>query len=107
MAPARSAAGWRRRTGDTRANMARARPSRSRLDDLLVERGLAADRDAALRLVLAGKVRVGQGDAVRRDHKPGELIAADAIVEIAAAQSYVSRGGEKLAAALDEQIVKA
>jgi 23S rRNA (cytidine1920-2'-O)/16S rRNA (cytidine1409-2'-O)-methyltransferase len=55
-----------------------------------------------MRLVLAGKVLVGVGDGARRDYKAGELVASDAPIGLAAAQAYVSRGGEKLAAALDE-----
>ena len=50
---------------------------------------------------MAGKVRVGEGDAARGDRKPGDLIAADAPVEVVAPDPYVSRGGHKLAAALD------
>jgi 23S rRNA (cytidine1920-2'-O)/16S rRNA (cytidine1409-2'-O)-methyltransferase len=51
--------------------------------------------------VLAGKVRVGDGDAARRDLKPGDLVDAAAAVEVEAPEPYVSRGGHKLAAALD------
>ncbi len=80
------------------------RPSRSprvRLDQLLVERGLVASRTRAQALVLAGKVRVGEGDAARLDRKPGDLIAADMPVTLTGPAPYVSRGGYKLAAALD------
>jgi 23S rRNA (cytidine1920-2'-O)/16S rRNA (cytidine1409-2'-O)-methyltransferase len=72
-----------------------------RLDDLVVERGLAPDRDTAMRLLLAGRVRVGRGDGARLDRKPGEMVTADTTLETVAARPYVSRGGEKLAAALD------
>jgi 23S rRNA (cytidine1920-2'-O)/16S rRNA (cytidine1409-2'-O)-methyltransferase len=78
-----------------------AKPSRVRLDQLLVDRGLADSRTRAQALVLAGKVRVGEGDAARGDRKPGDLIAADAPVAVAEPEPYVSRGGHKLAAALD------
>ena len=74
---------------------------RVRLDQLLVERGLAESRSRAQALVLAGKVGVGEGDAARRDRKPGDLIALDTPVAIADPEPYVSRGGHKLAAALD------
>jgi 23S rRNA (cytidine1920-2'-O)/16S rRNA (cytidine1409-2'-O)-methyltransferase len=67
----------------------------------MVKRGLAADRDAAMRLLLAGRVRVGVGDGARLDHKPGELVRDDATIEAVVGPAYVSRGGEKLAAALD------
>ena len=74
---------------------------RVRLDQLLVERGLAESRSRAQALVLAGKVGVGDGDATRRDRKPGDLLASDTPVAIAEPEPYVSRGGHKLAAALD------
>jgi 23S rRNA (cytidine1920-2'-O)/16S rRNA (cytidine1409-2'-O)-methyltransferase len=80
---------------------AAARIPRVRLDQLLVERGLAESRARAQAMVLAGKVGVGEGDAARRDRKPGDLVAADVAVEVAAPDPYVSRGGHKLAAALD------
>ena len=74
---------------------------RVRLDQLLVERGLVETRSRAQALVLAGKVRVGDGDAVRLDRKPGDLIAADTSLAVTEPAPYVSRGGHKLAAALD------
>ena len=51
--------------------------------------------------MLAGKVRVGEGDAARSDRKPGDLLDAATTVSVATADPYVSRGGHKLAAALD------
>jgi len=78
-----------------------AKPSRQRLDQLLVERGLVETRSRAQALVLAGKVRVGEGDRVRTDRKPGELVDAATRLEVVEADPYVSRGGYKLAAALD------
>jgi 23S rRNA (cytidine1920-2'-O)/16S rRNA (cytidine1409-2'-O)-methyltransferase len=78
-----------------------AKTPRVRLDQLLVERGLVESRSRAQALVIAGKVGVGEGDAARRDHKPGDMLAADAPVAIADPEPYVSRGGHKLAAALD------
>jgi len=77
------------------------RSPRVRLDQLLVERGLAGSRSLAQALVLAGKVRVGEGDSARADRKSGDLIAADTPVAVIAPEPYVSRGGHKLAAALD------
>jgi 23S rRNA (cytidine1920-2'-O)/16S rRNA (cytidine1409-2'-O)-methyltransferase len=74
---------------------------RVRLDALLVDRGLAETRSKAQALVLAGKVRVGEGDAARRDHKPGDQLDADAYITLDEPSPYVSRGGHKLAAALD------
>jgi 23S rRNA (cytidine1920-2'-O)/16S rRNA (cytidine1409-2'-O)-methyltransferase len=68
-----------------------------RLDQLLVERGLAESRAQALRLVLAGRVRLDGAPA----DKPGRLCRADAPIQLTAVSPYVGRGGEKLAAALD------
>ena len=77
------------------------KPSRQRLDQLLVERGLVESRTRAQALVLGGKVLVGEGDAARHDRKPGDLLPSDTPLAIVAPEPYVSRGGHKLAAALD------
>jgi 23S rRNA (cytidine1920-2'-O)/16S rRNA (cytidine1409-2'-O)-methyltransferase len=73
------------------------RPSRQRLDLLLVERELVESRERARRLILAGEVRVG-GEIV---DKAGALVAVDAPIDVRERLPYVSRGGLKLAAALD------
>ena len=78
-----------------------AKAQRIRLDQLLVERGLAESRSRAQALVLAGKVRVGEGDAARLDRKAGDLVDPATTVSVDAPEPYVSRGGHKLAAALD------
>ena len=71
---------------------------RERLDKLLVVRGLVGSRDRAQRLILAGSVVVGG----HRVDKPGTAVLADAAIEIRGEDiPYVSRGGLKLAAALD------
>jgi 23S rRNA (cytidine1920-2'-O)/16S rRNA (cytidine1409-2'-O)-methyltransferase len=70
-----------------------------RLDTLLAERGLYASRSRAAAAVLAGEVRLG-GDG-RRAQKPGQLVAEDVDVRLAEVPAYVSRGGVKLANALD------
>jgi 23S rRNA (cytidine1920-2'-O)/16S rRNA (cytidine1409-2'-O)-methyltransferase len=70
---------------------------RQRIDLLLVERGLTPTRERAQALLLAGAVSVNG----RRVDKPGEKVAVDASIELAEAMPYVSRGGFKLAAALD------
>jgi 23S rRNA (cytidine1920-2'-O)/16S rRNA (cytidine1409-2'-O)-methyltransferase len=71
---------------------------RVRLDRLLVDRGLVPSRERAQRLILAGSVLVDE----RLVTKPGVLVAADARLRLRAPPSpYVSRGGEKLAGALD------
>jgi 23S rRNA (cytidine1920-2'-O)/16S rRNA (cytidine1409-2'-O)-methyltransferase len=66
-----------------------------------VERGLAPSRSRAQALLLAGAVRVGSGDAARRDRRPGEQVPIDVELEVEPAPRFVSRGGEKLAGALD------
>jgi 23S rRNA (cytidine1920-2'-O)/16S rRNA (cytidine1409-2'-O)-methyltransferase len=71
--------------------------SKRRLDTLLAERGLYQSRSRAAAAVMAGDVRVGERPA----RKPGELVADDADVTIAEAPAFVSRGGVKLANALD------
>lgn len=84
------------------ANRERAgRRARVRLDQLVVERGLAESRARAQALILAGKVRVGEGDAARTDRKAGDLVDAEASISLAERDPYVSRGGHKLATALD------
>lgn len=80
---------------------AKSRTKRVRLDQLLVERGLVETRSRAQALVLAGKVRVGAGDGARLDLKPGDAIDAASEIAVAQPEPYVSRGGHKLAAALD------
>lgn len=72
---------------------------KTRLDALLVERGLFGSRSHAAAAVLAGDVRVGEGGA--RAGKPGQLVAPDVPLAVAEAPPYVSRGGLKLANALD------
>jgi len=70
---------------------------RRRIDQLLTDRGLAPSREKARALLLAGAVRV----ANQRVDKPGTLVDLDAAIEVAEQMPYVSRGGFKLAAALD------
>jgi 23S rRNA (cytidine1920-2'-O)/16S rRNA (cytidine1409-2'-O)-methyltransferase len=70
---------------------------KKRLDVVLVERGLAESRAQAQALVLAGRVR---GHA-----KPGRQVDEAEPLELVAAPQYVSRGGNKLAHALDELAV--
>jgi 23S rRNA (cytidine1920-2'-O)/16S rRNA (cytidine1409-2'-O)-methyltransferase len=77
------------------------RPARQRLDQLLVDRGLVESRSRAQALVMAGKVRVGAGDAARTDRKAGDLVDAATPLEVVQPEPYVSRGGHKLAAALE------
>jgi len=78
-----------------------ARASRVRLDQLLVDRGLVESRSRAQALLIGGRVRVGDGDAARLDRKPGDLVDPATMLDVVAPEPYVSRGGHKLAAALD------
>lgn len=69
-----------------------------RLDQLLVERGLAPSREKARALVLAGAVVVGE----HRAEKPGQRVDPAAAVRLKGEPNpYVSRGGMKLQAALE------
>jgi 23S rRNA (cytidine1920-2'-O)/16S rRNA (cytidine1409-2'-O)-methyltransferase len=72
-----------------------------RLDQLLVDSGLAKTRSRAQAMLLGGRVRVGDGDSARRDRKPGDLVDPDVPVTVEQPDPYVSRGGHKLAAALE------
>jgi 23S rRNA (cytidine1920-2'-O)/16S rRNA (cytidine1409-2'-O)-methyltransferase len=73
------------------------RVAKRRLDTLLAERGLYESRSRAAAAVIAGDVRV----AGRQATKPGELVPDEADVAVAEPPPYVSRGGVKLANALD------
>jgi 23S rRNA (cytidine1920-2'-O)/16S rRNA (cytidine1409-2'-O)-methyltransferase len=72
---------------------------RVRLDSLLADRGLFASRSRAAAAVLAGQVHLGSGRA--RASKPGQLVDEDVELSIDAPAQFVSRGGIKLANALD------
>lgn len=68
-----------------------------RIDVLLVERGLAESRNRAQRLVMAGEVRV-DGEMV---HKSSAQVDPNAEITIRQRPKFISRGGNKLAAAMD------
>ena len=72
-------------------------PKRSRLDHLLVERGLFPSREQAQRAIMAGDIRIG----TRVASKASELVGGDAAIDVATRPKYVSRGGLKLDGALD------
>lgn len=69
---------------------------KTRLDVLLVARGLVKSREEAQRVILAGEVRVGDRPAA----KPSENVALDAALAVGKRPRFVSRGGEKLDGAL-------
>lgn len=69
-----------------------------RLDNLLVESGLADSRSKAQALILAGKIYMGE----QKLDKPGQMLASNTLVTVREAEHpYVSRGGMKLAHALE------
>ncbi len=73
-------------------------PAKTRLDLLLVERNLVPSRERARALILAGRVLVNE----QKLDKPGIAVPGDAAVRLLGDdQPFVSRGGIKLAAALD------
>lgn len=67
-----------------------------RVDKLLVERGLVESRSQAQRLIMAGKVRA-EGQLV---HKASQRFDVNTSLDITEVSRYVSRGGEKIEAAL-------
>src|SRR5574341_1613702 len=71
--------------------------AKMRLDNLLVERGLAESRAKAQALIMAGQVRVDGQTAL----KPATAIESDAALTVNSGPRYVSRGGEKLEVALE------
>jgi 23S rRNA (cytidine1920-2'-O)/16S rRNA (cytidine1409-2'-O)-methyltransferase len=71
--------------------------AKTRLDLLLVERGLAETRSKAQAIIMAGQVRVN-GQMVDR---AGATFAPEVKVEVESGPRFVSRGGEKLLAALE------
>jgi 23S rRNA (cytidine1920-2'-O)/16S rRNA (cytidine1409-2'-O)-methyltransferase len=68
-----------------------------RLDVLLVERGLAESRAKAQAMIMAGQVRVAGQTAL----KPATAIPAESVLTVDSGPRFVSRGGEKLDAALE------
>jgi 23S rRNA (cytidine1920-2'-O)/16S rRNA (cytidine1409-2'-O)-methyltransferase len=72
-------------------------PRKSRLDQLLVGRGLFASREQALRAILAGQVSI----ATRVAYKPSELLDEQTAIAVKPTRKYVGRGALKLQSALD------
>jgi 23S rRNA (cytidine1920-2'-O)/16S rRNA (cytidine1409-2'-O)-methyltransferase len=71
--------------------------SKMRLDELLVARGLAPTRAQAKGLIMSGRVRSG----TERLDKPGKDYSADTEITVEQPPRFVSRGGEKLAGAIE------
>jgi len=90
------------RPGKTRSGNSRppkTRPPKTRIDVLLLERGLVSSRERARALILAGRVLVRE----QKIDKPGTAVAQDSPIRLLGEdQPYVSRGGLKLAAALEQ-----
>ena len=72
--------------------------SKKRIDVLLVDRGLAGSRSQAQKLIMAGLVRV-EGQLI---HKASQKAEPEAMIEVATGPRFVSRGGEKLQAAMEK-----
>jgi 23S rRNA (cytidine1920-2'-O)/16S rRNA (cytidine1409-2'-O)-methyltransferase len=72
---------------------------RVRIDNLLSQRGIFPSRSRAAASVMAGEVLLGAGR--RRATKPGQLVPEDVELEVLEAPRFASRGGIKLANALD------
>ncbi len=72
-------------------------PKKSRLDQLLVGRGLFPSREQARRAILAGEISV----ASRRADKPSELLDEQTAIAVKPNRKYVGRGALKLESALD------
>jgi 23S rRNA (cytidine1920-2'-O)/16S rRNA (cytidine1409-2'-O)-methyltransferase len=72
---------------------------KQRLDQLLVDRGLAPSRAAAQAMLLAGEVELA--GAGSRNLKPGQLVPSDASVSVVPQRRWASRAGDKLVAALE------
>jgi 23S rRNA (cytidine1920-2'-O)/16S rRNA (cytidine1409-2'-O)-methyltransferase len=70
---------------------------RVRLDQVLVAQGLVPSRQRAQAMVRAGLVRVAGATADR----PDQMVDPDVSIDLDRVKTYVSRGGDKLAAALD------
>ena len=75
-----------------------AKPGRLRADELLLRLGLAPSRSVAQALILGGKVRSGPDSVVQ---KASQSFPEDAVLTVDQPPRFVSRGGEKLDAALE------
>jgi 23S rRNA (cytidine1920-2'-O)/16S rRNA (cytidine1409-2'-O)-methyltransferase len=71
---------------------------KQRLDTILVERGWASSRAVAQAMIMAGEV----SHQTTKLTKPGQLVAADIVLQLQPRRRYVSRGGDKLASVADE-----
>jgi 23S rRNA (cytidine1920-2'-O)/16S rRNA (cytidine1409-2'-O)-methyltransferase len=89
-------------SGSEETRSAKTKPQKARLDVVLVERGLAPSRERARAMILAGRVLVTEQKGEQKIDKPGVSVVQDSAIRILGDDPpYVSRGGLKLAAALD------
>jgi len=72
-------------------------PTKKRIDLLMVDRGLAESRSEAQKLIMAGLVRV-EGQLI---HKASQKAEPGMLINVASGPRFVSRGGEKLKAAVE------
>ena len=97
-APATRAAQAKRTRAAQAKKTRAAKPHKLRVDQLLVDRGLVESRTRAQALILAGLVFAGTSKVA----KPGQVLASDAVLDVRGRDHpWVSRGGIKLAHALD------
>jgi 23S rRNA (cytidine1920-2'-O)/16S rRNA (cytidine1409-2'-O)-methyltransferase len=73
--------------------------SKQRADELLFEQGLASSRSEAEAVIMTGRVSTSDGRSVK---KAGELLEKGTILTVREGKRYVSRGGDKLAGALED-----
>jgi 23S rRNA (cytidine1920-2'-O)/16S rRNA (cytidine1409-2'-O)-methyltransferase len=87
------------RGGDSQSIKTTIKPGSTRLDVLLVKRGLAPSRERAQAMLMAGHVRANGATL----NKPGSKVSDDAEIEIVGEpQRYASRGGMKLEGAIED-----
>jgi 23S rRNA (cytidine1920-2'-O)/16S rRNA (cytidine1409-2'-O)-methyltransferase len=86
------------RSGGDSDKRAERAPARERLDKIIKQRRLIRSRSRAQRMIAAGRIKV-DGRIITR---PGHAIDPDADIEILSFEQYVSRGGDKLEAALEQ-----
>jgi 23S rRNA (cytidine1920-2'-O)/16S rRNA (cytidine1409-2'-O)-methyltransferase len=84
------------REKDAQPRMARAKPTRTRLDVWLVERGFAESREKAQAMILADRVKIRGHNRV----KAGSIVREGMVVDVSAGPQRVGRGAHKLEAAL-------
>lgn len=74
---------------------------KTRADHLMVEQGLSQTSEAAKRLIMAGRVRLLEKNGLVLLDKPGRMLPATAVFELADAERFVSRGAYKLLTAIE------